>query len=585
MLCNRTKLTIALLIACIYSSGAWAEENLTTATDPVSDAVDDTSNQTSTSILSLADDLTPPLISTTAPDLLTVLAPPSDAANDVDSSAPEQTSIISIESAPKDSTPLLKAADSLGNPQQDLWARIRVGFALHDLDSNLVQENVNWYVNRPEYLARMLERSKRYLFYIVEAVEQRGMPTEVALLPMIESAFNPKAYSRSHAAGLWQFIPSTGRTYGLQQNWWVDNRRDVISATNAALDYLQKLHDMFDSWELALAAYNWGEGSVMRAISKNQAKGLPTDYLSLHMPRETQQYVPRLIAIKNLIQHPQDYGVDLGVVPNTPYFAQITLTQHMDVALAAKLADTTLEEFTALNPNYTRPVIQARQPATLLLPVDKAEVFAANLENYSKPLVSWQPYHAKRGEKLDAIASRHGISTARLKEANGLQLKRGRLLGNQVLLVPGTGSAKLESASFSEIKTAPEASGGIYTVRKGDTLLSIAKHHGVKAAQLKAWNHLRSNRLARNQKLYLAPVEKAESKPTRVARTLAPVKVARQKSASKHKRYTVRRGDTLYSIAQRFDVDLDDLRRWNKLSTKSRIHPGDKVTIVLAKNG
>jgi membrane-bound lytic murein transglycosylase D len=217
--------------------------------------------------------------------------------------------------------------------------------------------------------------------------------------------------------------------------------------------------------------------------------------------------------------------------------------------------------------------------------VDKAEVFAANLENYSKPLVSWQPYHAKRGEKLDAIASRHGISTARLKEANGLQLKRGRLLGNQVLLVPGTSSAKLESASFSEIKTAPEASRGIYTVRKGDTLLSIAKRNGVKAAQLKAWNHLRTNRLARNQKLYLAPVENAEPKATRVARTLAPVKVARQKSASKHKRYTVRRGDTLYSIAQRFDVDLDDLRRWNKLSSRSRIHPGDKVTIVLAENG
>lgn len=585
MLLNRTKLTIAVLIASIYSCGALAQDTLASAADTISDTADDTSNTTPSPTLNLAVELSAPLISTTEPDLLTVLAPQSNAAGDIDSVTPEQTSIISIESAPNDSTPLLKAADSLGNPQQDLWARIRVGFALAELDTHLVQENIDWYVHRPDYVARMLERSKRYLFYIVEAAEKRGMPTEVALLPMIESAFNPKAYSSAHASGLWQFIPSTGRTYGLQQNWWVDNRRDVISATNAALDYLQKLHDMFDSWELALAAYNWGEGSVQRAISRNKAKGLPTDYLSLRMPRETQQYVPRLLAIKNLIQHPEEFGVDLGVVPNTPYFAQITLTQHMDVALAAKLAETTLEEFTALNPNYTRPVIQARQPATLLLPVDKAEVFAANLENYSKPLVSWQPYHAKRGEKLVAIASRHGISAAQLQEANGLKLKRGRLVGNQMLLVPGSGGARLENVSFSASKTAHEVSGGIYTVRRGDTLRSIAKRSGVKVAQIKAWNNLSSNRLTLKQKLHLSTDEPAESKPARVARNISPAKESRQKAAAKQKQYTVRRGDTLYSIAQRFDVDLDDLRRWNKFSHKSRIHPGDKLTVVLAKNG
>ncbi len=584
MLLNCTKLTIAVLIASIYSCGALAQDTLVSAADAISDTADDASNTNPSPTLNLAVELTPPLLSTVTPDLLTVLTPQNTDANDIDNASPEQTSIISIESAPNDSTPLLKAADNLGNPQQDLWARIRVGFSLADLDTHLVQENIDWYVHRPDYVSRMLERSKRYLFYIVEAAEKRGMPTEVALLPMIESAFNPKAYSSAHASGLWQFIPSTGRTYGLQQNWWVDNRRDVISATNAALDYLQKLHDMFNSWELALAAYNWGEGSVQRAIAKNRAKGLPTDYLSLRMPRETQQYVPRLLAIKSMIQHPENYAMDLGVVPNTPYFAQITLTQHMDVALAAKLAETTLEEFTALNPNYTRPVIQARQPASLLLPVDKAEVFAANLENYSKPLVSWQPYHAKRGEKLVAIASRHGISAARLQEANGLKLKRGRLVGNQMLLVPGSSEAKLENVSFSEIKAAPESNGGIYSVRNGDTLLSIAKRHGVKATQIKAWNNLKSNRLALNQKLRLFADEPTESKPTRVASSTAPAKESRQKSTSKQKQYTVRRGDTLYSIAQRFDVDLDDLRRWNKFSHKSRIHPGDKLTVALAKN-
>lgn len=579
---KHARLTIAILIASLYSNTVTAADALEAPAAQLSPApVAVTSN-------SLPAASTPALISTPETNLIPALAPQSHAP-DVGSSA-DPASIISIESAPADAAPLLKASDSLGNPQQDLWARIRVGFALPELDTELVQDNVNWYAQRPDYTARMLERSKRYLFYIVEAVESRGMPTEIALLPMVESAFNPKAYSSAKASGLWQFIPSTGRSYGLKQNWWVDNRRDVIAATNAALDYLQKLHGMFGSWELALAAYNWGEGSVQRAIAKNQAKGLPTDYLSLRMPKETQQYVPRLLAMKNLIQTPQDFGVDLGVVPNTPYFAQITLTQHIDVALAAKLAQTTMDEFTSLNPNYTRPVIQAHQPTTLLLPVDKAELFAANLENYEKPLVSWQPYHAKRGEKLDAIARRHGISSSRLKEVNGIQVKRGRISGNQVLLVPGYGGAKLQSATFNEIKTEPELGNGkIYTVRKGDTLLSIAKRNGVRAEQIKAWNNLSSNRLALNQKLRLGTSEKAEAKPVKVARANTPNAEPRrakaQKFQPKQKQYTVRRGDTLYSIAQRFDVDLDDLRRWNKFSIKSRLMPGDKVTILLAQNG
>ena len=565
---TRPQLTISILIAGIFSGAALAGDAVLIPASAVTYSVK-APEEVRTETIPAAS-LNPPLAVPSATPAL------------------DQPSIISIEPAPTSATPLLKAAESLGDPQRDLWARIRVGFALSELDSALVQENETWYAKRPEYVERMLDRSKRYMFYIVEEVEKRGMPTEIALLPMIESAFNPKAYSRSHAAGIWQFIPSTGRHFGLSQNWWVDSRRDVIAATDAALDYLQKLHNMFGSWELALAAYNWGEGSVSRAIAKNKARGEPTDYLSLRMPNETRQYVPRLMAIKNLIAAPSNFGIDLGVVPNQPYFAQITLTQHIDVALAAKLSDTTLDEFTSLNPHYNRPVIQAKQPVTLLLPVDKAEVFASNLENYGKPLVSWQPYHAKRGEKLDAIASRHGISSARLKDANGIQLKRGRLASNQVLLVPGTSGAKLETATFTEIKTESLtlANGRVYSVRKGDTLLSIAKRHGVKAEQIKAWNNLKSNRLARNQKLNVGPVEKAALSDTVVSSKVA-TKASQRVSAKKapaNKQYTVRRGDTLYSIAQRFAVELDDLLRWNKLSSKKRIQPGDKVTIVLATN-
>ena len=555
-----SKLAIATLIAGLYvgSTSALAADSTAIPATPIT-------------LSAKSPDKTP--ASPTAPAQLE-----NPVIETADSGASDQPAIISIEPAPpSDATPLLKSTNSLGNPREDLWARIRVGFALHELDTALVQENKKWYIKRPEYVTRMLERSKRYLFYIVQEVEKRGMPTEIALLPMIESAFNPKAYSTSHAAGIWQFIPATGRDYGLKQNWWVDNRRNVVGATNAALDYLQKLHDMFGSWELALAAYNWGEGSVSRAIAKNESQGLPTDYLSLHMPKETQQYVPRLIAIKNLIQHPQDFGIDLGLVPNAPYFAQITLTQRIDVALAAKLAETTLEEFTSLNPHYNRPVIQtSKGPTTLLLPVDKAAVFASNLENYSKPLVSWQPYYAKRGEKLATIASRHGLTAARLKEVNGIALKHGRLAGNQVLLVPGYGGAKFENVAFSEIRTAPELRSNteIYTVRRGDTLQSIAKHAGVKVAQIKAWNHLKSNRVALHQKIYFSPVDK----------TLKASRHTVATNAAKPRHYTVRRGDTLFSIAQRFDIELDDLLRWNKLSSKKHLRPGDTVSIF-AKNG
>ena len=563
-----TQLTLSILVASIFSSGSLAA-------DPAS---------ISNSAVTLVAQTPEEVRTDTAPSAS--IKPPN--AGESAQVVPDQTSIISIESAPATATLLLKAAENIGDPQRDLWARIRVGFALSELDSPLVKENEAFYAKRPEYVERILDRSKRYMFYIVQEVEKRGMPTEIALLPIIESAFNPKAYSRAHASGIWQFVPATGRDFGLSQNWWVDSRRDVIAATGAALDYLQKLHRMFGSWELALAAYNWGEGSVSRAIAKNKARGEPTDYLSLRMPNETRQYVPRLLAIKNLIATPNNFGINLGVVPNQPYFAQITLTQHIDVALAAKLSDTTMDEFTSLNPHYNRPVIQAKQPVTLLLPVDKAEVFASNLEKYGKPLVSWQPYHAKRGEKLDAIASRHGISSARLQEANGIKTKRDRLASHQVLLVPGQHGAKLESATFTEIKTESFAlaNGRVYAVRKGDTLLSIAKRHSVKTEQIKTWNNLKSNRLALNQKLNLGPVEKAAVPDTVVSSKVA-AKASRTGVAKKspvNKQYTVRRGDTLYSIAQRFAVDLDDLLRWNKLSSKTPLLPGSKVTIVLASN-
>jgi membrane-bound lytic murein transglycosylase D len=493
----------------------------------------------------------------------------------------ESPSIISIESPPDTIEPLLRAIEGQGDPRTDLWARLRAGFALPELDTPLVAENEAWYAERPEYVARMLERSRRYLFYIVEEVERRGMPTEIALLPMIESAFNPQAYSRARAAGIWQFMPGTGRTFGLQQNWWVDQRREVLAATRAALDYLQKLYALFGDWHLALAAYNWGEGNLSRAIARNQAQGLPTDYLSLRLPVETANYVPRLLAVKHLIQRPQDFSANLGPLPNSPYFAQITLNQHMDVAVAARLAEIPLSEFLSLNPHYNRPIIHVREPTTLLLPVDKAEVFARNLENYGKPLVSWQPYQGRRGERLDSIARRYGISLARLREVNSLDARTRRLSHGQLLLVPATAEKKASDvASASGDEASPRQI--TYVVRRGDTLATIARKHGLTVEQLKAWNRLTSTRLVPNQKLVVAaaPLKLAQAKPLEAGKPSSR-KAARE--PSRPLRYTVRRGDTLYGIAQRFDVEVDDLRRWNKLGRKDRIQPGD--VLVLARAG
>ena len=473
------------------------------------------------------------------------------------------------------SAPILETTPSLAPPAAaDLWERIRNGFALQDMDSPLVGEHETWYSERPEYLKRMVERSKRYLFHIVEEVEKRGMPTEIALLPMIESAFNPQAYSRSHAAGIWQFIPSTGKNYGLEQNWWYDGRRDILAATGAALDYLQKLHNQFGDWELALAAYNFGEGAVSRAMARNQAMGLATDYQSLTLPGETRNYLPKLLAIKRIVAKPEDFGLRLASIPNAPYFTQVTTSQHIDVKLAARLADMPVDEFVSLNPAHNRPVITAPRGRTLLLPVDKAEAFNANLEGYSKRLVSWQSYQGKKGERIDGIARKFGTTVALLKLNNSVALRRNKLASSQTLLVPlhGSGSeGQLLAVNLKSAKpeAAPDAAQTHYRTQRGDTLASVARRHGVTVAQLKAWNHLKSNRLAAGQRLVL----KADTRETRVAATDG------KSRAAKPTRYMVRRGDTLHSIARRFNVAVLDIQRWNNLSAKRPLQLGTRVTV------
>jgi membrane-bound lytic murein transglycosylase D len=350
---------------------------------------------------------------------------------------PEDISSVPV---PAEGAAPLPAMMDLTTSPTSLWTRIRLGFGLPDVASALVREQEEWYASRPEYIKRTIARSSRYLHYIVEALQKRGMPSEIALLPIIESAYNPVAYSRAHASGIWQFIPSTGKNYGLQQNFWYDGRRDVMAATNAALDYLQKLYDMFGSWDLALAAYNWGEGAVGRAIAKNTAMGLATDYQSLTMPQETRYYIPKLQAVKNIIANPAQYGIELAEVPNQPYFVAVPTNKNIDVKLAAKLADVPLQEFMSLNPAYSRPVIRADGGYNLLLPADKADTFRANLESNSQPLVSWQTYTLKSGDTISRVATRHGTSVAQLKQINDLSAHE-RVGPGSTLLVPAGGRA------------------------------------------------------------------------------------------------------------------------------------------------
>jgi len=341
----------------------------------------------------------------------------------------------------RDDVPQLPTID-LTVPPDDLWTRLRNGFGMPDLHSPLVADRQAYYLNRPDMLKRILQRSRRYLHFVVEELERRGMPTELALLPMVESAYNPMAYSPARALGMWQFIPSTGKNYKLDQNWWLDERRDVIASTSAALDYLQNIYEMHGDWHLALASYNWGEHAVARAVAKNEAKGLPTDYLSLTMPGETRYYVPKLQALKNILAQPDLFGIQVDAIPNAPYFETVDIPGNMDIALAAKLAEVPLDEFIALNPAYHRPVIRSDGDAQLVLPTDKVQTFLANLRRYEaedKPLATWHTYGLKKGEKLEAVASRYGLDPSRLRRINGIT-PRSKIGPGFSLLVPGPGA-------------------------------------------------------------------------------------------------------------------------------------------------
>ena len=379
-------------------------------------------------------------------------------------------------------------------PPKELWDRIRRGYAMPDLQDSLVTDREQWYSSRPDYIQRMTERSSKYLFHIVEELERRQMPTELALLPFIESAFNPQAVSSAKAAGMWQFMPATGKYFDLKQNAFRDDRRDVLASTRAALDYLQKLHGMFGDWHLALAAYNWGEGSVGRAIARNKKAGLGTGYLDLDMPAETRMYVPKLQAVKNIVANPQGFRTELPLIANHPYFQQVQLSRDIDVALAAKLADVRIEDFKALNPSAHRPVIIASGTPQILLPWDSALVFQRNFEAHSQgQYASWTAWTAPTTVSVSDAAKRVGMSENDLRSVNNIP-PRMLIKAGSTLLVPR--SAKNETdvtshvADNAQMSLAPELVTRRTTMkaRKGETVASIAKRYGLNSVDVAEWN-------------------------------------------------------------------------------------------------
>ena len=375
----------------------------------------------------------------------------------------------------------------------DLWARIRRGFTINGLTSDLVTSQEQWYATRPSYIGRMTERSSKYLYHVVEELERRNMPTELALLPFIESAFNPQAVSGAKAAGMWQFMPATGKYFALKQNVFRDDRRDVLASTKAALDYLQKLHRMFGDWHLALAAYNWGEGSVGRAIAKNQREGLATDYSSLSMPDETRNYVPKLLAVKNIVANPQVFNATLPDIPNHPYFQSVTITRDLDVALAAKLAEIKLDDFKSLNPSANKPVIFAAGTPRILLPWDSAGIFERNLSIHNGQTAGWTVWVAPSTMKVVDAAKRVGMNEAQFRELNRIP-PRMLIKQGSTLLVPR--SAKQDKdvsehvADNGQVSFSPEIvlKRMLVKLRKSETVASIAKRYKVTVASVADWN-------------------------------------------------------------------------------------------------
>jgi membrane-bound lytic murein transglycosylase D len=488
-----------------------------------------------------------------------------------------------------ESDPTLRALTTpqpiVGNIAGDLFDRMRRGFALADIDQPVIDRELNWYANHPDYLERTFGRSELYLHYIVAELQKRNMPLELALLPVVESAFEPYAYSRARAAGLWQFISGTGQRFGLKQDWWYDGRRDVVESTRAALDYLQAMHDEFDGdWLLAIAGYNCGERNIENAIAQNRRLGKPTDFWHLKLPVETRGYVPKLMAMRRLVRNPEAYGLEFSRIPDQPYFMQVTTGGQIDLQVVADLAGISKDELYELNPAFHRWATDPTGPYALLVPID----VAAGLETAILSLTPEQrmrveQYEVRAGDSVASIARRFGTTPTVIRELNGMQAS-DRLSSAGALRVPASNYQLPEKAARAAMlvdhRGSPRrgARPVLHVVRRGDSLWSIAQRLGTDAHTLANLNGMEvGDRLKAGQKLIVSEHDRAGG--------VATASTAQADGSGRRVTYTVRTGDTLYSIARVLQVTVADLMGWNGLSKGSVIKPGQQLVAFVAARG
>lgn len=479
-------------------------------------------------------------------------------------------------------------ADEKALPKPDLWARLRAGFELnHDVDERRVQSQLNWYKSHPRYIDRVAERGSRYLHYILNEAEKRGLPTELVLLPIVESAFDPFAYSHGRAAGLWQFIPSTGKYFGLTQSWWHDERRDVVAATDAAFNYLERLANRFDGdYMLALAAYNSGGGTVNSAMRRNRERNRPTDFWSLDLPRETRAYAPKLIALAKIFADPAKYGIDLIPLKNEPYFEIVDTGSQIDLAQAAKLAKVDIDEIYLLNPSYNRWATSPAGPHRLLVPVANADTFRTALADIApEERVSWHSYEIESGDTLGSIAQRYGTTPAVIQQINNLNSHIIRI-GQRLMIPSASQDADTYSLSAAERLSRKQDRAGRnsdgkrveYTVRAGDTFWDIAREHKVSVRELSSWNGMApGDPLMPGQDLVIW------SKSPKASQVASASSTKRRGNDGMVKKvgYRVRAGDSLSRIASRFAVNVSDIASWNNLNTSRYLQPGQSLVLYV----
>lgn len=467
----------------------------------------------------------------------------------------------------------------------NIWDRIRAGFALPDIDNPRIDRELSWYARHQEYLDRVVERAQPYMHYIVNQLNANDIPLEIALLPIVESAFQPFAYSHGRASGIWQFIPSTGRRYGLKQNWWYDGRRDVCASTQAAIKLLSTLRDEFNGdWLLALAAYNSGGGNVERAIRKNKRRHKPTDFFSLDLPPETRYYVPKLLALKKLINNPYMYNVQLGRIDDTPYFERIKLDSQIDLALAAEMADMDLDDLYELNPAYNRWATSPDGPNYLLIPLDNADAFKHNLEQYpADKRIKWVRHKIGHGETISTIAMTYHTSIDVIKRVN--HMHNNRLRAGHDLMIP-VASKQLSSYTLSanqrkrSTQNTPRKGTKItHIVQNGDTLWDLAQRHKVGVRQLAKWNGMAPrDPLVPGQSIVIW------SRRASVSSQINPmeIKAPPRREIMQRIGYRVRRGDSLALISRKFNVTVAQLLRWNKRLNKGHyLQPGQQLTLYV----